>query len=94
MVAVALLPPTVASSMFIAAGDFDSAGSALLLTASNVTAITLAAILTFLWRGMRPRNWWLADRAKTSARRGVIVFFVLLCLLATIIVLNQQLHRG
>jgi uncharacterized hydrophobic protein (TIGR00341 family) len=94
MVAVALLPPTVASSMFIAAGDFDSAGSALLLTASNVTAITLAAILTFLWRGMRPRNWWLADRAKTSARRGVFVFFVLLCLLATIIVLNQQLHRG
>lgn len=85
MVAVALLPPTVASGMLFSAGEIPSASSALLLAGGNATAVTLAAILTFLWRGMRPRNWWLADRARTSARRGVAIFVVLLILLAVII---------
>ncbi|HKK52083.1 MAG TPA: TIGR00341 family protein [Myxococcota bacterium] len=85
MVAVALLPPTVASGMLFSAGRAPEAGSALLLAAGNVTAVTLAAILTFVWRGMRPRNWWLAERARTSARRGIVVFLVLLLALALII---------
>ena len=65
MVAVALLPPTVASGMLFSSGNWVGAANALLLAASNVTAITLAAILTFAWRGMRPRNWWLAERARS-----------------------------
>lgn len=48
MVAVALLPPTVASGMLVSAGEFRGAGSALLLAFGNVTAVTLAAILTFV----------------------------------------------
>ncbi len=85
MVAVALLPPTVASGMLFSSGDWTGAGNALLLTVSNVTAVTLAAILTFAWRGMRPRNWWLTERARTSARTGILVFLGLLVLLAAII---------
>ena len=45
----------------------------------------IAAILTFAWRGMRPRNWWLTERARTSARTGILVFLGLLVLLAAII---------
>lgn len=85
MVAVALLPPTVASGMLISAGEWRGALSALLLAGGNVTAVTLAAILTFLWRGMRPRNWWLADRARSSAQRGVAIFVGLLLILGAII---------
>ncbi|MDP6980139.1 MAG: TIGR00341 family protein [Myxococcota bacterium] len=87
MVAVALLPPTVACGMLVAAGEWRNAGNALLLAGGNVTAVTLAAIVTFLWRGMRPRNWWQADRARTSARRGIIIFVSLLLLLTAIILL-------
>ena len=88
MVAVALLPPTVASGMLLSAGEFRGAGSALLLALGNVTAVTLAAILTFLWRGMSPRNWWLADRARSSTYRGVGIFVALLAGLAALIVLS------
>jgi len=85
MVAVALLPPTVASGMLMSTGNWLGAGNALLLALSNVTSVTLAAILTFAWRGMRPRYWWLAERAQTSARTGISVFVGLLALLAAII---------
>lgn len=85
MVAVALLPPTVASGMLLSAGEPGGAFSALLLAMSNITAVTLAAILTFAARGMRPRNWWLEDRARASARRGIAIFVGLLALLAGII---------
>ncbi len=87
MVAVALLPPTVACGMLLSAGEFRSALSALLLAGGNVTAVTLAAILTFVWRGMRPRNWWLADRARNSARKGIGIFVGLLIVLGAIIYL-------
>lgn len=89
MVAVALLPPTVASGMLFSAGEFHGAGSALLLAMGNITAVTLAAILTFLSRGMSPRNWWLADRARLSTVRGVVIFVLLLAVLTGIIVLSS-----
>jgi uncharacterized hydrophobic protein (TIGR00341 family) len=85
MVAVALLPPTVAGGMLISAGEFEGATAALLLALGNMTAVTLAAILTFAWRGMRPRNWWLEERAKATARTGIAVFVALLAILAAII---------
>jgi len=86
MVAVALLPPAVASGMLFSQGQFGGAAAALLLAASNVTALTLAAMLTFLWRGMRPRNWWQEDRARRSARWGVVIFLALFAVLAILIV--------
>ena len=89
MVAVALLPPAVASGMLLSAGRLPESGAALLLAGGNVTAVTLAAILTFLWRGMRPRNWWQAEQARSSARRGVGIFVGLLLLLSGIILLTR-----
>jgi len=70
-------------------GELRSALAALLLAVGNVTALTLAAIVTFRWRGMRPRNWWQVDRARRSARLGVAIFVVLLIALATLIVASQ-----
>ena len=89
MVAVALLPPTVASGMLLAQREVMGACAALLLAAGNITALTLAAMLTFLWRGMRPRNWWQEEHAHRSARLGVTVFVALLFALAVLIAFVQ-----
>jgi uncharacterized hydrophobic protein (TIGR00341 family) len=85
MVAVALLPPAVASGLLAAAGRMEGAASALLLSGSNVTALILAAMLTFVVRGMRPRNWWQEERARRSTVRGIAIFVVLLAVLAGLI---------
>ena len=66
---------------------------ALLLAASNVTALTLAAMLTFLWRGMNPRNWWQKDQARRSARLGMAIFALLFAALAILIVVSQSQAR-
>jgi uncharacterized hydrophobic protein (TIGR00341 family) len=90
MVAVALLPPAVASGMLLANREFASAFAALVLAIGNVTALTLSAMLTFLWRGMRPRNWWQEERARRSAWLGVAIFVGLLAGLAALIVSAQR----
>jgi len=94
MVAVALLPPAVASGMLLSGGELGGAFAALLLAGGNVTALTLAAMLTFLWRGMSPRNWWQEERARRSARRGVAVFVALLAVLAGLIVVARRFAVG
>jgi uncharacterized hydrophobic protein (TIGR00341 family) len=90
MVAAALLPPAVASGILLAQGEQAGALAALLLAGGNVAALTLAAMLTFLWRGMRPRNWWQEEEALRSARQGVLIFFALLVALAGLIVVSQR----
>jgi uncharacterized hydrophobic protein (TIGR00341 family) len=94
MVAVALLPPAVASGMLLAHGQPEGAFAALLLAGGNITALTLAAMLTFLWRGMRPRNWWQEDHARRSALLGVAIFVSLLIALAGLIVASQRYFGG
>jgi len=90
MVAVALLPPAVASGILLAEGEPRGALAALLLAVGNVTALTLAAMLTFRWRGMTPRNWWQAERARRSARLGVAIFVALLFTLGALVVGSQR----
>lgn len=94
MVAAALLPPAVASGLLVSEGQVRGAVAALLLAVSNVTALTLAAMLTFLWRGMRPRNWWQEDRARRSARVGLAVFVGLFAALAALIVASRRFLEG
>ncbi len=89
MVAVALLPPTVASGLLLGEGLVREALGGLLLVAANVTALTLAAMLTFLWKGIRPRAWWREDQARESARRGIAVFVALFALLTLAVLLSR-----
>ena len=94
MVAVALLPPTVASGILLSQGQLGGALAALLLAGGNAAALTLAAMLTFLWRGMRPRNWWQEERARRSAWLGVMIFVGLLVALAVLIATSQRYFGG
>jgi uncharacterized hydrophobic protein (TIGR00341 family) len=94
MVAVALLPPTVASGLFVGSGYLREAGGATLLVAVNLVAVVFAAMLTFLAAGMRPRVWWKEKRAKESARRAALVLGLLLSLLLLLVWASAGLLGG
>jgi uncharacterized hydrophobic protein (TIGR00341 family) len=85
MVAVALLPPLVTAGLRLAAGDMAHAGGAFLLLMTNVICVNLAAVLTFLVRGVGPRTWWEADKAKRATRKAVLLWGALLVVLALIV---------
>ena len=89
MVAVALLPPTVALGLMLGSGHWNLAGGATLLLLTNVICVNLAGVVTFLWQGVRPRTWWEADRAKRSARIALTIWIGLLIVLAGLIVIAQ-----
>jgi uncharacterized hydrophobic protein (TIGR00341 family) len=89
MVAVALLPPTVVGGLLAGGGHFREAYGAILLVSTNVAAVTLAAMLTFRAFGMRPRQWWHAEKARSSSRIGLAVFAGLVVLLAGLTVLSR-----
>ena len=91
MVAVALMPPLVASGLFIGLGMWTEAGRAALLFTTNLICINLAGVATFLIQGIRPRTWWQADRARRAARRALTIWIILLlALVAIIVTLSQQ----
>ena len=89
MVAVALLPPLTVSGLLLGSGHLHSAFFAFLLFLTNIICINLAGIVTFLIRGVSPRTWWEADKAKKSTRRALITWSVTLGLLTAVILLWQ-----
>ena len=88
MVAVALLPPTVVTGMLVGGGYIKEAVAAAQLVAINLVCLILAAIITFMVRGIRPNTWWEAAAAKKATRNALVVGTVLLAIL-TILVLLQ-----
>ena len=82
MVAVALLPPLVTAGLRLGVGDAAGAGGAFLLLMTNVICVNLAAVVTFLVRGVGPRTWWEADKARRATRKAVILWGALLVVLA------------
>ena len=91
MVAVALMPPLVTGGMLLGAGHPAAAFQALLLVTINVISVNLAAVVTFLWRGVRPRTWWEADTARKATRRAVVIWSVLLAALVALVILRSLL---
>lgn len=87
MVAVALLPPLTVSGLLLGAGHLHDSFFAFLLFMTNIICINLSGIITFLIRGISPRSWWEADRAKKYARKALITWSVTLSLLIAVILL-------
>lgn len=90
MVAVALLPPSVASAMFFGAGDTGNGFSALLLLTVNVVCTVLSAQIVFVWKGIRPRTWWEQKAAARSVKINLSVWGGLLVALAALIYFLQS----
>lgn len=84
MVAVALLPPSVASALFLGAGDYQSAIGAAILLALNVVCAVLSAQLVFVYKGIRPRTWSSQKKASRSVKINAIVWLGLLIALAAL----------
>lgn len=78
MVAVALLPPSVAAGMFLGAGEPESAMRAAALLAVNVVCVNLAALGVFAYKGIRPRTWIerVSAARATRVNAGVLVFLL------------------
>lgn len=90
MVAVALLPPLVASGLYLGSGYGSRAAGALLLFLINVAGINLAGTATFLMQGVRPREWWEAKKATRTAKMAIAVWILLLTIFAGLILLEQS----
>lgn len=88
MVAVALLPPTVVTGMLVGAGYIKQAVAAAELVAINLVCLILAAIVTFMVRGVRPNTWWEAAAAKKATRSALIVGTILLAILTVLVLLQ------
>lgn len=90
MVAVAILPPTVASGLLFGNGHWREGLAALALVIANVTAVNLVSMATLLAKGMRPRLWWQAERARESSRRGLIGWLIMLVGLAVAVLFSRR----
>lgn len=91
MVAVALLPPAATVGIMLGWQQFGLASQALLLLAVNVVCVNLSAQLVFRFKGIRPRMWFEAEKAKWSSRINLGIWTFLLIALAAIIVLKTHL---
>jgi uncharacterized hydrophobic protein (TIGR00341 family) len=85
MVAVALLPPLVATGLLVGAGETSLAYGSFLLAAVNVTCVNLAGVVTFLAQRVRPRTWWEAERASRAVKVAVASWIGMLLLLILLI---------
>lgn len=86
MLAVAILPPLVTFGLLLGSGNLDLAADALLLFATNLICVNLAGVLTFFAQGVRPLDWWDADRAKKLTAWAVVVWVALLAALMALMI--------
>lgn len=84
MVAVALLPPSVASALFLGAGEPEKAAGAALLLALNVVCAILSAQLVFVFKGVRPRTWLSQRKASRAVKVNAAIWAALLIALAAL----------
>ena len=81
MVAVALMPPAVTIGLMLSIGETNHALGAALLLAVNIVCINLSSKLVFLFRGIKPRTWLEAHKAKQSRLLYIGAWIVMLLLL-------------
>lgn len=85
MVAVALLPPLVATGLYLGAGEMDLALGAAILTITYVICFNLAGVVTLLVQGVTPKSWREKREEKRFSPYAVILWVVLLFGMAAII---------
>ncbi|GGF16607.1 hypothetical protein GCM10010954_14010 [Halobacillus andaensis] len=89
MVAVALLPPSVALGMSIGSAEWDFAYGAFLLVTVNIMSILLAAVVIFSISGIRPVQWREVQKANVSRRLSMIFIFIIVAVLALLIFISE-----
>lgn len=90
MVAVALMPPAVTIGLMLSVGQYDHSLGAAMLLAVNIVCINLSSKLVFLFRGIQPRNWLEARKAKQSRLLYIAIWIISLALLILMIYLRHK----
>lgn len=90
MVAVALLPPTATLGLMLGAGNWELATGAGLLLAVNIVCVNLAAKVSFLFRGIKPRTWLEKQKARQSMVIYIFIWILSLAILLVAIFLRQK----
>ena len=90
MVAVALLPPMATMGLMLGAGKYDLAIGAALLLAANVVSVNLAAKVSFIFSGIKPRTWLEKQKARQSMAAYIFFWIVSLAVLVAVIILRPQ----
>lgn len=83
MVAVALVPPLVATGLFLGAGQGQLAYRSGLLVITNLACVNLAGVATFLAQRVRPRTFWDAERARRATWIAIGSWLIALAALIT-----------
>jgi uncharacterized hydrophobic protein (TIGR00341 family) len=89
MVAVALLPPLVATGLLFGGGYMAEGIGALLLFFVNVVCVNLSGVITFAIQGIRPQKWWEAQKARQAVKNSILLWIILLILLAFLIFIEN-----
>lgn len=91
MVAVALLPPTVAVGLMLGAAEWSYAWRAAMLLLTNIICVNLAGVIVFIVQGVRPRRWYEAARARRATWRALAMWAILLTLLVFALLVMPEL---
>ncbi len=94
MVAVALLPPLVATGLLLGDGHPVAGLGAFILFSVNAVCVNLSGVLTFALEGVKPVRWWDEKRAKKAVIISLLVWLLLLGLTVALIYLEQTLIKG
>ncbi|MCC5914692.1 MAG: TIGR00341 family protein [Balneolaceae bacterium] len=85
MVAVALLPPMVATGLLLGSGQFELAMGAAVLTLTYIICVNLAGVLTFFLQGIKPKSFQQRREGEELSRYAILIWVTLLMILAVII---------
>lgn len=85
MVAVALLPPMVATGLLLGSGQYNLAMGAALLTVTYIICVNLAGVLTFVLQGIKPKSFIEKKEGEELSRYAILIWISMLILLSLII---------
>jgi len=91
MVAVALLPPSAASAIYMGAGQYQNAFLAAILVLLNIVCVLFSTQIVFVWKGVRPRR---GSQQKTARKYRYINLGVWMILLVILFVLGISINNG
>lgn len=94
MVAVALLPPMVTLGLLVGGGHFSLAANAGILLAINIACVNLAAVATFLARGVRPNRDQDRAFARSASMVALVMWLFVIAITALLIWLSGAIEQS
>ncbi|MCB9491774.1 MAG: DUF389 domain-containing protein [Dehalococcoidia bacterium] len=88
-IAAALVPPLAASAIALGSAEYTAAAGAALLYVMNVTTISAAAAVIFLWFGFRPEGQRLG-RMRAFFRGFAVIIVLIAAVTAAVVVLGNR----